>query len=265
MRKEKTNVSKISEEISFVIFLFFHFLLKMKWSKIFLFPFLMLAGWNRGAKRWKRSNFCLIRSLVTRQQKGNEVQIFDLIISWWITSSWSLLFPFPFIVFSQENKRKKKSEDVSRDYEVWAWAPLLRERKKPRCSGLWLRANALSSADPKIDSLSTDAHTILLTLWPIIFFFLFHHIGSVLDEREERIMMACQENESRGFFFLIGRAYNKEQKRKARPKEEAKITWSSFFLSSYCSLARERWKEKRWSWSFPGFPSLAAVIFLLAH
>jgi len=64
-----------------------------------------------------------------------------------------------------------------------------------------------------------------LTLWPIIFFFLFHHIGLVLDEREERIMMACQENESRGFFFLIGRAYNKElRKRKARPKEEAKIT-----------------------------------------
>ena len=59
--------------------------------------------------------------------------------------------------------------------------------------------------------------------------------------------------------------------RSVGPQAQEKETnpgWSaikSFFLSSYCSLARERWKEKRWSRSFPGFPSLAAVIFLLAE
>ena len=53
--------------------------------------------------------------------------------------------------------------------------------------------------------------------------------------------------------------------REGNESRDRKIIRSSFFLSSYCSLARERWKEKRWSWSFPGFPSLAAVIFLLAE
>ena len=49
------------------------------------------------------------------------------------------------------------------------------------------------------------------------------------------------------------------------PRERKSRSNNLCFFSSYCSLARERWKEKRWSWSFPGFPSLAAVIFLLAE
>ena len=45
--------------------------------------------------------------------------------------------------------------------------------------------------------------------------------------------------------------------REGNESRDRKIIRSSFFLSSYCSLARERWKEKRWSWSFPGFPSFS--------
>jgi len=58
-----------------------------------------------------------------------------------------------------------------------------------------LRAITIGSSELPIN--------ILLTLWPIIFFFLFHHIAFVLDEREERIMMACQENESREIIVII--------------------------------------------------------------
>jgi len=100
---------------------FFHFLLKMKWSKIFLFPFLMLAGSSWRAKQ-----------SLPPTRKGNGIQIFDLIISWRLQDAH--IFPFfPFYCFlSRKQKEKEEWRCVKRLWSVSVSECAFKRRSKDR-------------------------------------------------------------------------------------------------------------------------------------